>query len=107
MEIRNRKFSNLPPYSNLVEISVSSKDCNLAFNEAKIIITNLKKVAKESVILGPAEDFIFKKNDIFTFNIQIKILEDEVEDKIKEIYPYYQSNPNVNISITRKWLTWK
>ncbi len=102
MEIRNRKYSNLPPFSNLVEIAVSSKDCNLAYEEALTIIRNLKSVAKDSTILGPAEDFIFKKNDIFTFNIQIKILEDEVEDKIKELYPYYQSNSNINISITRK-----
>ncbi len=102
LEIRNRKYSNLPPYSNLVEISVSSKDCNLAFDEANIIVKNLKNVSKDSIILGPAEDFIFKKNDIFTFNIQIKILEDEVENKIRQIYPYYQSNPDINISITRK-----
>ncbi len=102
LEIRNRRLSNLPPFSNLVEISVSSKDCNLAYNEALNIVNNLKKVKKESQVLGPAEDFIFKKNDIFTFNIQVKILEDIVEDKIKEIYPYYQSVKDVNISITRK-----
>ena len=101
IEIRNRRLSSLPPYSNLVEIAVSSKDCNLCFNEAKTIVTSLKNVSSNSIILGPAEDFIFKKNDVFTFKIQIKVLDDEVEDKIREIYPYYQSNKDINISITR------
>ena len=100
-EIHSRKLTMMPPFSNVIEIRVSSKNADLAHNEAKVIINNLNKVAKNSIILGPAEALIFKKNDIFTFTIQIQAVEDEVLEKIKYIYPIYQNNKDISISITR------
>ena len=102
MEIRNRRIMNLPPFSSLIEIKVISKNAEMAYNEANLIVNNLKKVTNISTILGPAEDYVFKKNDNFTFLIQIKALDDEVINKIEEIYPLYQSNKDVNIAIERK-----
>lgn len=100
-EIHSRKMTMMPPFSNVIEIRVSSKNAELAHNEAKIIVSNLNKVANASIILGPAEALIFKKNDVFTFTIQIQAVEDEVLEKIKYLYPLYQNNKDVSISITR------
>ena len=100
-EISSRKMAAMPPFSNIIEIRVSSKDASKAHEEAKIIVSNLKKCANKSIILGPAEALIFKKNDVFTFTIQIQALEDEVLDKIKYLYPIYQNNKDITISITR------
>ena len=100
-EIHSRKMTMMPPFSNVIEIRVSSKNAELAHNEAKIIVDNLNKVANSSIILGPAEALIFKKNDVFTFTIQIQAVEDEVLEKIKYLYPIYQNNKDVTISITR------
>lgn len=102
-EIQNRKISQMPPYSEVIEIVVSSKDANKAFNEAKIIVDNLKRVSNESIILGPAEHMVFKKNNIFRFVIQIQIVEEAVLEKIKYIYPLYQNNKDIDISISRMW----
>ena len=102
MEIRTRRIMNLPPFSALIEIKVISKNAELAYKEANLIVNNLKKVSNLSTILGPAEDYIFKKNDNFTFLIQIRALDDEVINKIEQIYPIYQSNKDVNIAIERK-----
>ena len=100
-EIEKRRLSYLPPFSTLINIMVESKDANKAHLEAKKIIASLKEVSTKSIILGPAEDFIFKRNDKYRFNIQIEVVEDSILDKIKEIYPIYQNNKDISISITR------
>ena len=91
----------MPQYSNVIEIMVTSADASKAYNETKNILFALNKVKIESEILGPAEALPFKVNDIFRFTVQVKAMEDTVIDKIKEIYPMYQSNKDVDIKITR------
>ena len=100
-EISYRKINNMPPFSNVIEIMVTSSDASLAYNEAKNIIYALNQVKIESEVLGPAEALPFKVNDIFRFTVQVKAKEDIVIEKIKEIYPMYQSNKDVDIKITR------
>lgn len=100
-EIQNRMITQMPPFSTVIEIKVQSHDANKAYEEAKIIVANLKKEAKSSIILGPTEDMIFKKNNIYRFVIQIQAIEDSVLDKIKYIYPLYQNNKDITLSITR------
>lgn len=100
-EIANRKITGMPPFSLVIEILFESKNLNLARTEAFRMIQALKIVAKESEILGPAEGLPFRLNDIYRFTIQVKVMEDEVMDKISEIYPIYQTNKDVNIKITR------
>lgn len=100
-EISYRKINNMPPFSNVIEIMVSSLDASKAHNEAKNIIYALNSVKIESEVLGPAEALPFKVNDIFRFTVQVKAMEDVVIEKIKEIYPMYQNNKDVDIKITR------
>ena len=101
IEIQNRMNTLMPPFSEFIEIKVSSLDAEKAYKEAKIIINSLKSVSKQSIILGPAEAFIFKKNDIFSFTIQIQAIDDAILEKIKYIYPIYQNNKDITITITR------
>ena len=101
IEITNRRMSLLPPYSTIIEIYVKSLDKNLAYNEAKKIIRNIKEVSVDSIILGPAEAPIFKKNDVYSYVVTIQIAENSVFEKIKYIYPLYQSNKDVWIDIER------
>ena len=99
-EIQNRKLTMMPPFSMLVEIVVSSKNKALAKREAIHIVEDLK-IHSNSIILGPAEAMIFKKNDIYSYTIQIQATDDEVLKRIREIYPMYQTNKDINLSITR------
>lgn len=100
-EIQNRKIMGMPPFSLAIEIMVESKDYNLAIKEANNVVYALKRVAYNSVILGPATALPFKVNDTYRYTIQLKIVEDAVMNKINEIYPIYQKNKDVNIKITR------
>lgn len=100
-EIQNRRLTKMPPFSTCIEIMILSKDANLAYQEAKNVLLSLKKVAVESEVLGPAEAFPFKLNDVFRFTIQLKIVEDAVLNQIDEIYPLYQTNKAVDLKIRR------
>ncbi|MGM9969551.1 MAG: primosomal protein N' [Anaeroplasma sp.] len=100
-EINTRKIAGLPPFSELIEIMVQSADASLAHKEATHIANSLKQIATKSTILGPVEAVIFKRNDIYRFTIQILIAEDAIIDKIKYIYPLYQNNKKITLSITR------
>lgn len=100
-EIQNRKLTNMPPFSLVIEIMVTSKDANKAYNETVNILRSLKNVANESEILGPAEALPFKLNDTFRFTIQIKVLEEAVLNQLKEIYPLFQTNKDVDLKITK------
>ncbi len=100
-EIQYRKITGMPPFSTAIEIMIESKDYTLAKTETYHMLNALKMVAKKSEILGPAEAFPFRINDVYRFTIQIKVVEDEVMNKIKDIYPLYQNNKDVNIRITR------
>lgn len=101
LELQNRKITSMPPFSEVVELNISAKDADIAFREAKHIAEVLRRTAKASVILGPTEAPIFRRKDTFHFVIQVQALEDSVLDKIKYIYPLYQNNKDVSISITR------
>lgn len=100
-EILNRKSMMLPPFSDVIEMSVISNDASKAYDEAKHIVDTLRMVSNKSTILGPAEALIFKKRDMYTFTIQIQAVEDSIIEKIKYIYPLYQNNKNISISIKR------
>lgn len=100
-ELQNRRLTLMPPFSTVLEITVASKDCRQAHFEARHIADTLKSVAKVSLILGPAEAFIFKKRDLFHYTIQIQAVEDAVLDKLNYIYPLYQNNKEITLSITR------
>ncbi len=101
IEIVNRKMSSMPPFSDVIEITIKSYDMNKAYLEANKIKRNLDDVAIESIILGPAQAPIFKKNDVYNYVITIQITDEEVLNKIKYIYPLYQNNDEVWIDIER------
>lgn len=100
-EIELRKITNMPPFSEAIEIMVTSNDASICFDEAKRILNAIKSVSKKTIILGPAQALPFKLADMFRFTVQLKVMEEEVIEKIKEIYPLYQNNKDVDIKISR------
>ena len=101
IEIKNRERALLPPFSDLIEITIKSLNMDLAYNEAKKIKRNLLEVKNKSIILGPASASIFKKNDVYNYVISIQALDEDVINKIKYLYPLYQNREDVWIEIDR------
>ena len=101
-EILFRKASSMPPFSEPIEIEVIGKNLGETKKEVIHIANALRGVSINSIILGPTEAYIFKKKDLYHYVILVQAKEDIVLDKIQYIYPLYQNNKDITISITRK-----
>ncbi len=100
-EIQKRKLGNLPPFSTILDLQISSEQADLAYREAQKIAHSIQLVSKTSSVLGPTEGYPFKKNNVFSFHVQVIVTEEEVMDKVQYIYPLYQAIKDVNLTITR------
>jgi len=100
-EIQKRKMSMMPPFADFIEISLESSDCNLCYLEAVKLKKSLENSKTTSTILGPTEAPIFKKNNIYKFIISVLATDELILDVIKNLYPTYQNNKDINLSITR------
>ncbi len=100
-ELELRRVTSMPPFSLCIAVVIQSKNQQRAYEEALNVIYALKSSAKATEILGPAEGLPFKLNDVYRYTIQLKIIEDEVLAKLKEIYPFYQNNKEIDLKIIR------
>ena len=100
-ELLYRKLASYPPIKKVIEIKVVGKTYEDTFNEAMKITSYIKEKCSVSV-LGPAEDYIVKINDLYNFKITIKYDNDRlINDVISSIYVKYESNKNYKIYISR------
>lgn len=101
-EIKWRKELFYPPFSRLILLTMRSKNEILAKKEIYSIyekISNINKVLKNFIILGPYKPDIYKKYNNFYYQILIKIkLFDKIDSKILEILKNYK-NINTKLSI--------
>ena len=101
-EIKNRRIMKNPPFTNYVELLITSADLKKAFIEANKIKTIILRQNYGAKIYGPNEDYIFKLNNIYRYKISMKYEEMDLFDTLEEILTMYQGNKDINISITRK-----
>jgi len=71
-EIKIRKDLAFPPFSNLVRITVRSKDENKARETAALVRKTIEPFVQGSPILGPAPSPIYRVKNYFRWNIIIK-----------------------------------
>lgn len=100
-EILLRRASLMPPFSEIIEIDVSSLNKLKAKEEANRIVTSLKRESNKSIILGPTEAYLFRINDMYHYKITIQAIEDKVLEAISYLYPLYQDNKEINVTIKR------
>ena len=100
-ELTYRRLASYPPIKKVIEIKVVGKSYEGTFNEASKITSYIK--GKCSVIvLGPAEDYIVKVNDLYNFKITIKYDSDKlINDVISSVYINYENDKNYKIYISR------
>jgi primosomal protein N' (replication factor Y) (superfamily II helicase) len=71
LELKSRKFGNLPPFSKLTAILIKSKNQQSAQYAASKLVQNFPN-AEGIQVLGPAPATLFKIRDIYRFRILIK-----------------------------------
>lgn len=101
-EIKYRRILKNPPYTNYLEIMVSSPILKKAYLEANLIKTIILKENYGCQALGPNEDYIFKLNNIYRYKLQLKFNDMDLYNTLSEILERYLGNKDINISITRK-----
>ena len=70
-ELKLRKNNNLPPYSRLISLIISSKSKENSYQGALEIKKKIEKI-KNIQILGPVDSPIFKKNKKFRTRLLIR-----------------------------------
>lgn len=100
-ESRIRRISSNPPYSERVEIIVSSPNMKIAHIESVKIVNTLKTKACNSVIYGPTESFRFKLNNNYRYQITCKFSHNDVMEALLFITEQYQNKKDIAISISR------
>ncbi len=100
-EIKNREVLKNPPFTNILEIMVSSAYYKNAYIEAKKIKDHIKDDVKCQV-LGPFEDYIFKLNNNYRYKLSIKFNDEDLYETIEDINLVYQNRKDIMITIKRK-----
>lgn len=100
-EILYRKLASYPPIKKVIEIKIVGKKYEDTYNEA-MQITSYIKEKSNVMVLGPAEDYIVKVNDLYNFKITIKYDNDKsINDVISNVYLKYENNKSYKIYISR------
>lgn len=99
-EIKKRELAKNPPFSDLIEILITSKDQHLAFNESKKIRNSLNSL-KNCQVLGPVTDRIYKIDNEFRYVINIKAFKDCNLSLLNDLSETYLSLKNIKIFIKR------
>ena len=100
-EMNNRHKLDYPPYYFITSVKIASRDYKLASEEiTKVKNYLLKKLDKNSIILGPTTASMFKVNNIYRFQLLIKYKKDEsLMTTLQELDKIYMANNKVNIEI--------
>ena len=96
-----RKQLNYSPYYYLILITISTKDYELSFKEAKTVGEYLRKnLSPNTYILGPTMANIFKVNNIYRQQCIIKYKNDpNLREVLTKLDNHYKINNKVNIEI--------
>ena len=99
-EMKTRKLMKYPPYYYLVSLNISSKDSKLALVEAKKCEKLCLKYLDKTVILGPSPASIFKKQNIYYYQLILKYqYQDNIYEVLKKLVEYYATINKVNLDV--------
>ena len=100
-EMSIRKMMKYPPYYYLVLIKINSKDETTSLKEAVRCEKVLKKYLDKTILLGPTKAIIFKKMNIYTYQIILKYqYQDNIYEILDKLLNYYATKKVVEVSVT-------
>ncbi len=99
-EMKVRKLMKYPPYYYLVSLNISSKDNKLALIEAKKCEKVCLKYLNKTIILGPSPASIFKKQNIYHYQLILKYqYQDNIYEVLEKLVEYYATINKVNLDV--------
>ena len=89
-----------PPYFYLVSLNISSKNSKEALIEAKKCEKVCHKYLDKTIILGPTPATIFKKQNIYHYQLILKYqYQDNIYEVLEKLVDYYATINKVNLDI--------
>lgn len=99
-EMKIRKLMKYPPYYYIVSLNISSKDKNMALIEAKKCEKVCLKYLDKTIILGPSPAAIFKKQNVYYYQLILKYQhQDNLHEIMEKLVNYYASITKVNLDL--------
>ena len=99
-EMKVRKLMKYPPYYYLVSLNISSKDSKLALIESKKCEKICLKYLDKTVILGPSPASIFKKQNVYYYQLILKYqYQDNIYEVLEKLVEYYATINKVNLDV--------
>lgn len=99
-EMKARKLMKYPPYYYLVSLNISSKDSKQALIEAKKCEKVCLKYLDKTIILGPSPATIFKKQNIYHYQLILKYqYQDNIYEVLEKLVEYYAAISKVNLEV--------
>ena len=99
-EMKVRKLMKYPPYYYLVSLNISSKDSKLALVESKKCEKICLKYLDKTVILGPSPASIFKKQNVYYYQLILKYqYQDNIYEVLEKLVEYYATINKVNLDV--------
>ena len=99
-EMKVRKLMKYPPYYYLVSLNISSKDSKQALIEAKKCEKVCQKYLDKTIILGPSPASIFKKQNIYYYQLILKYqYQDNIHEVLEKLVEYYATINKVNLDV--------
>ncbi len=99
-EMKARKLMKYPPYYYLVSLNISSKDSKQALIEAKKCEKLCLKYLDKTIILGPSPATIFKKQNIYHYQLILKYqYQDNIYEVLEKLVEYYAAISKVNLEV--------
>ena len=99
-EMKARKLMKYPPYYYLVSLNISSKDSKQALIEAKKCEKLCLKYLDKTIILGPSPATVFKKQNIYHYQLILKYqYQDNIYEVLEKLVEYYAAISKVNLEV--------
>ncbi len=99
-EMAIRHLMKYPPYYYLISIHIASKEANRALLEAKRCEKVVSKYLTNTILLGPSPASIFKKNNIYRYQLILKYQhQDQLQETLQKLVDYYAPNHKVKLEI--------
>ena len=100
-EMKIRKQLNYSPYYYIILVSITSRDYEYSFTEAKKIGDYLRdNLSKDTYVLGPSMANIFRINNVYHQQCIIKYKRDEkLKRTLINLDNHYKSNSKIKVEI--------
>lgn len=99
-EMQNRHLMKYPPFYYLVSVKILSKDEQLCYKESLRVKKVLEKYLRQTILLGPSADSVFKISNVYRYRIILKYkYQENLKEVLNRLIVYYAATGKVKVEV--------